>query len=424
MDSISTKKTESPDLRSRYAWMRLSPRRVVCLGLAGVVLLLCILASELLWLPVDIEPLGRVLFRIAFFITFPFRILVYFIIPPSNHHWPVAHFALACLGTPYFLWIGGAAILYIKKRLARGAHKETPSEDGGVAPITRTLDRRDFLVRMTAGTAFTAAGGVGFYASFVEPSRLEVRRYEMPIRDLPAAFDGFRIVQVSDTHYGPYNSRRFIEKAIGIANDLQGDLVALTGDYVHFTPRSVEPGIEVLTGLKSRFGTVAVMGNHEHWEGLDACLEFFKKTKIRVLDNDRVFLTPAGLATTPQPEPCICVAGVGDLWEGQVLYEQALHGVDDNMPRIVLSHNPDAAELVGAKERVDLMIAGHTHGGQMVLPHVGPLANVSRYGKKYLGGLCQGPRCPVVVSRGVGVAGVPVRLGVHPEIGLIILKRT
>jgi len=423
MGSMNTKKTESPDFRSRYAWMRLSPRRFVCLGVAGVALLICILASELLWLPVDMEPFGQDLFRIAFLVTLPFRFLIYFIIPPANHHWSVAHFAVVCLGTPYFLWIGGAAVLHIKKRFTRGSYKETPPVSVAAARVPRTLDRRDFLVRMTAGTAFTAVGGVGFYASFVEPVQLEVRRYEIPIRDLPSAFDGFRIVQVSDTHYGPYNPLRFIEKAIGMANDLQGDLVALTGDYVHFTPRSIEPGIKVLTKLTSRFGTVAVMGNHEHWEGIEACHESFKKTKMRVLNNDRVFLTPAGLATTPQPGPCLCIAGVGDLWEGQVLFQQAVRDADDNMPRIVLSHNPDAAELVGPKERIDLMIAGHTHGGQIVLPHVGPLANVSRCGEKYLGGLCQGPHCPVVVSRGVGVAGIPVRLGVHPEIGLIILKR-
>jgi len=421
MSSMETNKKESKNIRSRYAWTRLTPRRLVYLGLVGVVLLLCILASELLWLPVALEPIGRILFRLAFFITLPFRVLVYFIIPPSNHHWSVAHFVAVCLGTPYFLWICGATFLHIKKYLIRGAHENNASEDTA-APASRSLDRRDVLAWMTTGTVFAATGGVGCYASFVEPAQLEVRRYEILIRGLPAAFDGFRIVQVSDTHYGPYNPLRFIGKAIEIANNLQGDLVALTGDYVHFTPRSIEPGIEVLTKLKGRLGSLAVMGNHEHWEGVGACFNAFKKTEIRVLDNNRVFVTPTGLDTTPQSGPCICIAGVGDLWEGQVLFDEALRGIDDDMPRIVLSHNPDAAELVGPKERIDLMVSGHTHGGQIVFPVVGPLANVSRYGDKYLGGLCQGPHCPVLVSRGVGVAGVPARLNVRPEIGLIVLR--
>jgi predicted MPP superfamily phosphohydrolase len=96
------------------------------------------------------------------------------------------------------------------------------------------------------------------------------------------------------------------------------------------------------------------------------------------------------------------------------------------MPRLLLSHNPDAAEdprFLRARHRVDLMLSGHTHGGQVRLPVVGAPVIPSKYGQKYAAGLVQGPRCPVYVSRGLGLSGLPVRFGVPPEIVLFELQR-
>jgi hypothetical protein len=93
------------------------------------------------------------------------------------------------------------------------------------------------------------------------------------------------------------------------------------------------------------------------------------------------------------------------------------------MPRLLLAHNPDTAEQVKPTQRVDLMLSGHTHGGQVYLPGLGTPVVPSSYGQKYAGGLCAGPTCPVIVSRGVGMALLPMRLGVPPEIGYLILTR-
>jgi hypothetical protein len=102
---------------------------------------------------------------------------------------------------------------------------------------------------------------------------------------------------------------------------------------------------------------------------------------------------------------------------------KTLEGVSESMPRIVLAHNPDTAETVPPGVRVDLMCSGHTHGGQVSLPLVGTPIVPSEYGSRYAGGLCLGPSCPVVVSRGVGMAILPVRFRVPPEIGVIELVR-
>ena len=112
---------------------------------------------------------------------------------------------------------------------------------------------------------------------------------------------------------------------------------------------------------------------------------------------------------------------MGDLWEDRVSFNDALAGVPEDMPRIVLSHNPDVAETMPAGFRVDLMCAGHTHGGQVWVPTLGTPIVPSRYGSKYAGGLVQGPHCRVLVSRGVGMAILPVRFRVRPELVVIDL---
>jgi predicted MPP superfamily phosphohydrolase len=122
----------------------------------------------------------------------------------------------------------------------------------------------------------------------------------------------------------------------------------------------------------------------------------------------------------------LCLAGVGDLWEDRCDYGAALDGVAGGVPRILLSHNPDVAEEAGFLQsgyRVDLMLSGHTHGGQVSLPGVGAPVTNSRFGQKYAKGLVAGPVCPVFVSRGLGMTVMPVRWGVRPEIAVIELER-
>lgn len=263
---------------------------------------------------------------------------------------------------------------------------------------------------------------MGGYATFIEPLSLRVRRYDIPVRGLPRELNGLRIVQISDTHHGPFIPLSQIEFAIERANALMPDLVVLTGDYVHRTSRAVPGGVGVMKQIRARLGVAAVLGNHDHWEGAGACRGEFERAGIPLVDNVRLFLTPEGLGQAPQPGRSLCVAGVGDLWEDDVNFERALQGVDPSIPRVLLSHNPDTAELVPPGIRIDLMFSGHTHGGQVRLPVVGAPLAPTRYGAKYLGGLCHGPVSPVIVSRGVGMAGLPLRLAVPPEIGLIVLS--
>ena len=407
----------SGNVRQRLRVSRDVLRTVLLLGLAGGLLLLFNLQADQLLLPYWLEDASRVLYKVYFLATLPFRGLVMVFSHRLDHHWTLSHHVVTCLGAPFFWWLVWRLSRVVKTRIAqRRRARVVPDVDA------QALDRRQFLLRSTAGAVGVASGGLGSYATLVAPGILRTRRYEIAVRDLPPGLDGLRIAHVSDTHYGPFVSMGYLEKAMEIVNASHPDLVLFTGDHVHYTPKSIGPGIGVLAKARGRLGAVAVMGNHEHWEGAEACRAEFRATGIPLVDNGRLYLTTSGLCDTPSDD-ALCIAGVGDLWEDEVSFARALDGVPVGMPRVVLAHNPDVAESVDGEWRVDLMLSGHTHGGQIALPIVGAPVAPSRYGRKYLGGLCQGPICPVIVSRGVGVAGVPLRLGVPPEFGLITLKR-
>jgi predicted MPP superfamily phosphohydrolase len=381
----------------------------------GLVLLACNLQGQYLLLPYSLEDLGRLLYRITFFVVLPFRGLVCAVIPAVNHHWSLAHHVVTCLGTPFFLagvWrVGANSIRHLRRRRIADPAQET------------AISRRQFFTRSAVGVVGLASGGVGSYATLIAPEKVRLRRYDYPVADLPRELEGLRVLHVSDTHYGPFVAMPYLRDVFDRANALRPDLVLLTGDYVHYSPESVEPGIEVLSRLKARFGAVAVMGNHEHWEGTAYCQAQFKKIGLPLIDNANLFLTSSGLRSDAVPGHSLCLAGIGDLWEDEVDFEKALAGAPADMPRLLLSHNPDAAEKVAAGQRIDLMLSGHTHGGQIAFPLIGAPVSPSRFGDKYIGGLCQGPNCRVLVSRGVGMAGIPLRFGVPPELGLITLHR-
>ena len=393
-------------------------RRGAWLLLAGLLLLLCTLPSDRIMAlrPLQ-EGLARAMNRVAWMVRLPAYLVILPLFPLQGHHLPDAHDVASSLLAPFFWYGAWLLLLRLSRRLLR---RRTAVPTGAPPPLDP--DRRR-LLRTAVGIPVAGLGIPGGYAVLGEPQRLKVRRYRIGIRGLPAALDGLRIVHVSDTHYGPLMSLGYIESVAERANSLAADLLILTGDYVHRTPRSIEPGIDVLRAFRARLGAVAIFGNHEYWEGADACRAEFRRIGTPLLENQHLFVTPSGLSPEYAPGESLCIAGLTDIWEGTASFEKALSGVPEDVPRIVLAHNPDMAEELRVGRRVDLLCCGHTHGGQVSLPLLGTPVVPCRTGRKYVGGLCQGPRCLVLVSRGVGLAVLPVRFGVPPEIGLIRLER-
>lgn len=292
--------------------------------------------------------------------------------------------------------------------------------------------RRRFLFDGTLGLGCVSTLAVGVDATLIEPWDLRVTRYEIPIADLPAPLVGLKLVQLSDTHLGPRIPASFLRDAVAQTLALAPDIVLLTGDYVHNGPQWVEPAAKLFAPLVAPGRVVVgVLGNHDWWAGGQRVTDALTRVGVRMLDNTRCFYDPrsrslVGDSTTPHGE-CLCISGVGDLKEDHVDFRAALAGVPDSMPRLMLAHRPDTAELpelhAPCPPRIDLMLCGHTHGGQVRLPILGTPMVPSRYGSKYAAGLVQGPACRVLISRGVGMSIVPVRFGVPPEIVEITLTR-
>ncbi len=314
-----------------------------------------------------------------------------------------------------------------------GVQTTSPWGDAHHAPGSCACSsRRRFLFDGTLGLGGLATVAIGADATLAEPWDLRVTRYEIPIADLPAPLVGLKLVQLSDTHLGPRIPASFIRHAVAHTLALSPDIVLLTGDYVHNGPQWVEPAARLFEPLVAPGRVVVgVLGNHDWWAGGQRVTDAFTNIGVRMVDNARCFYDPRSRSLVrdsdaPHAE-CLCISGVGDLKEDHVDFNAALAGVPDWMPRLMLAHRPDTAELpelhAPRPPRIDLMLCGHTHGGQVRLPIVGTPMVPSRYGSKYAAGLVHGPACRVLISRGIGMSILPLRFGVPPEIVEITLTR-
>lgn len=340
---------------------------------------------------------------------------------------PGGAFLIVAINFPVF-WLLIVGITIVKASLRQAFGRSRTDESPEVisvegAPIEAgSLSRRRFLGVASSGAfsiaASTASGAVLAHSILWEPRRLPITRQTFALPGLPASLDGLRAVQLSDIHLGPWLSTGYVRDVVDRVNALQPDLIFLTGDFVHQSKDYFAPVAAELSRLRPAIGSIGVMGNHDWWEGPEVCRDVFERAGIPFVDNSRLILTPDRRLERSAREG-LCLAGVGDFWEDEVDFKRALGGVPDEMPRLLLSHNPDVAEMSEMRARqyrVDLMLSGHTHGGQIWLPGVGTPIVPSNYGQKYARGLVQGPGCPVYINRGIGVTVLPLRFGVPPEI--------
>lgn len=399
-------------------------RKALCFGL--LVLALIVLSERV---AAPLHGAGTAQAPLAYFmagihlLNLPGVTVAQVISPSQSTSWNLVA-VCARWGVNLAFW-GIAALIVLRCRgsVSRPAAElyEDPSwqgSDGG------KISRRHLMVG--SGRAVAGAGlALGSWGLFAEPRWFEVTRREFAVKGLPVELDRLRIVQLSDLHYGAWMSLGWVRQVIEASNLLMPDLVLLTGDYVYHGPEYVRPVVRELTRLRANIGVVGVLGNHDWTDGGGVYIKrVFADEGIRLIDNARVFVAPSRRMVDEAREG-LCVAGVGDLWEDKCLYARALGGVSGGVPRILLSHNPDVAEegeFIRSGYRVDLMLSGHTHGGQVRLPLIGSPVTNSAFGQKYAKGLVAGPVCPVFVSRGLGMTVMPIRVGVRPEVAVIELR--
>lgn len=253
-----------------------------------------------------------------------------------------------------------------------------------------------------------AALGYGLF----EAGWFRIERLAVPIPNLPPSFDGFTIALVTDLHHGRYTSLHYIQTVVQATNALQPDLIALGGDYAHAHRRYIPPCFEVLAALKAPFGVFGVLGNHDHWYSTATARESMHKSHIAEVTNAGYWLY--------RGTSRLRIGGVDDYWEGVQDLPAALGDARSDETCLLLCHNPDYVETI-TDPRIGLVLSGHTHGGQIVLPGLYAPYVPSRYGRKYLHGLVKTPSTQVYVSRGLATVGPPLRIGARPEITLLTL---
>lgn len=270
-----------------------------------------------------------------------------------------------------------------------------------------------------------AVGGLvlGGYGSLIERKHFVLEQFTLSLPDLPLELEGLRVVLMADWHCGPVCRPGDLFPAIQLANSCKPDVILLPGDFISRSGKYFHEAAELASQLRPRLprGVLISWGNHDYWHGLETGLLEMPRAGCQILTNRSLLLTPGREFADSGPRG-LWLCGLDDLWAGKPDLKKTL-GTLSNCPRLVMSHNPDLAEEQSGP-RVDLMVSGHTHGGQIRIPTLGTPVLPSRYGQKYASGWVDAPHYPVYVSRGVGTStSLPVRLGVPPEVTLFVLRR-
>jgi uncharacterized protein len=267
--------------------------------------------------------------------------------------------------------------------------------------------------RLIESYAYALGVLLSVWAIWIERHFVRVRRMDVAIAGLPPEFDGYRIAQLSDLHVGSFDPKSRALDWVALSNSLEPDLVAVTGDLVTSGRGFYHDVAEALGQLRGKDGVFVSMGNHDLWNNdeLTHLVAAHGPTVLRdashIIRKGDASLNVAGIdgrITTP--------AGVGD----------ALKSCAPGAPIVLLAHYPwvfGAAAAAGA----DLILTGHTHGGQLGVPFLGQRYNLARLTGQRSRGLVYSGKTAMYVNAGLGTTGPPMRLAVPPEIALITLRR-
>lgn len=280
----------------------------------------------------------------------------------------------------------------------------------------RVLTRRNFLAAAVASSI-----GVALYSNDISRHELEVTHPTFHIKNLPPAFDGFRIAQISDLHLEEYTEDYFLRKVVDRVNALAPDMVLVTGDFVSRGPLSIATSFaaagrcaELLSKIQcpTRYG---ILGNHDAAVGSRVVRAHMEDNGLPLLVNQSVRIERDGQH--------FFLAGLDDITGGNPNLALTVPARPD-APVILMAHEPDYAEFIATHPRgknVDFIFSGHTHGGQIRFPGIRPLA-LPPWGRLFPEGHYIVGSSQLYVNRGIGTVGIPFRFNCTPEITLATLR--
>jgi predicted MPP superfamily phosphohydrolase len=273
-------------------------------------------------------------------------------------------------------------------------------------------------VRVALAAILLTLGCLVFYAFFIEPNRLVDRQETIQLENWPKELDGLRIAILSDIHVGGWFVRdKKLRLIVDRTNQLQPDLIVILGDYMSgqgWMSDRVEPETfgPLLRELRAPLGVYSILGNHDWWWDGRRVRRGLEANGIRVLDDEVFKVETRGTS--------FWIAGLADLWTRPQHIGPTIAKVPEGEPLIALTHNPDIFPNV--PQRVSLLIAGHTHGGQVRFPLIGTVIQPSDFGQRYVRGHVFENGHHLFVTTGIGTSILPVRFGVPPEIVLLTVR--
>lgn len=273
-------------------------------------------------------------------------------------------------------------------------------------------------LRVSLSVIILIIGLLIFYGFLVEPGRLVVHQQTIQIANWPSELNGLKVAVLSDIHVDDwFVNERKVRTIVERTNQLQPELIVILGDYMSgdgTVTRAVEPRefAPILKELRAPLGVYSVLGNHDWWYDGEKVRQALEQNGIKVLDNETAEINARNRS--------LWLVGLADLWERPQRISETIGKVPQGEPIMALAHNPDI--FPSLPEHVPLLIAGHTHGGQVRFPFIGSVVQSSRRGDCYSRGRIFENNHHLFVTTGIGTSILPVRFGVTPEIVLLTLN--
>ncbi len=288
---------------------------------------------------------------------------------------------------------------------------------------TNLADKKRREVLSTIGWAMALVPfGLAGYGILSTSRNIKVHRHKFEFARFPQNIENFRIVQISDIHAGSFTSKSLFIQTRLMVNNLNPDLIVITGDFVNFRIEELDIISDELSLLRANYGVLGCWGNHDHYVGEENMPEFARRLEslgVKMLVNSN-HVIDTGMGK-------VQIAGVdntGMSYQNFADFDKALSGLDESNSIVLLCHDPtNWDKSIRDKLDIDLTLSGHTHGGQFAVDIFGKVISPAELVYKQWAGLYSSKDGHLYVNRGIGMTGPPFRMGINPEITVIDIKR-